>query len=78
MTDTYSQLFDSYAHDIQWNLKKTQEDTIDRLTQRIPLSNEQKIDLTDHLTMFRYRCYEESFALGVQLGLRIAWELSEK
>ena len=77
MTDIYTALLNGYIHDMQWRLKKTQEDTLDQLTKLIPMSDDQKFDLSEQLTAFRARCFMESFSLGMQLGLRIGWEFPE-
>lgn len=78
MEDTYTQLFTGHVHDIQWRLKKAQDDTFDQLTQTIPMSDERKMDLADQLTRLRSRCCSESFALGIELGLRVAWEFPDQ
>lgn len=74
MSDTYTQLLISYIHDTQWRLKQTEKDTLEQLTQLIPMSNEQKLDLADQLAALRSRCCSECFALGIQIGLRITQE----
>ena len=56
MTDIYAQLFNIYAQDVQRYLKKSEKDTFEELTQLIPMSDENKIDLSDHLTRLRSRC----------------------
>lgn len=78
MTDIYMDHFTSYAHDIQWRLKMAEEETLDQLTQLIPMSNEHKVDLTDGLHALRLLCCSESFALGIELGLRLAVEFPIK
>ena len=75
MTDTYTDHFISYAHDIQWLLKEEEEETLEQLTEIIPLSKEHQLDLSDRLTRFRIRCCSESFALGIEMGLRITREI---
>lgn len=78
MTDTYMDHFTSYAHDIQWRLKKAEEETLEQLTQLIPMSDEHKIDLSDRLRALHFRCCSESFTLGIELGLRLAVEFPAK
>ncbi len=78
MNDTYMKYFTSYAHDTQWRLKKAEEETVDQLSQLIPMSDEHKVDLADRLNALRSRCCSESFALGIELGLRLAVEFPVK
>lgn len=75
MTDTYTQLFTSYAHDLTCRLKKSEEEALDQLTRSIPMSNEHRVDVADQLSALRKLCCAESFALGIQVGLRITQEL---
>lgn len=78
MLDTYSKIFSGYVHDMKWRMKKSEEETFSQLVEIIPMSEENRIDLADHLSRLRSSCCEESFALGIQLGLRIAGEFSVK
>lgn len=75
MSDTYNQLFNIYAQDVQRYLKKSEKDTFEELTQLIPMSDENKIDLSDHLARLRSRCCAESLILGIGLGLRLSREI---
>lgn len=76
MSDIYTQLFNSYAHDVQRHLIVTEEETIKQLAQLIPMSDENKIDLTDRLSDFRALCCAESLALGIEIGLRLNREIT--
>lgn len=75
MTDQYAYLFYGYAHDVQLHLKDLQKETHQELVQIIPMSDEHKIDLIDKLDLFRSRCCLESFALGVEAGMRLIREI---
>lgn len=75
MSDIYAQLFISYAHDVQQHLKESENETFAELIQLIPMSNENKVDLTDRLAAFRTLCCAESLTLGVELGLRLSREI---
>ena len=76
MTDTYAQLLNSYAHDLQWRLKNSEKETLEELAEAIPLADENKLELADRLSAFRALCCAESFALGIQIGLRLSRELT--
>jgi len=78
MTDIYTQHFTSYVYDMQRWLKESKEETLSHLAEIIPMSDENKLDLDDSLTALHTRSCTESFALGIQLGLRIAWKFSAK
>ena len=44
MQDIYTQLFNSYAHDVQRHLKMAEDETVERLVQLIPMSGEDKVN----------------------------------
>ena len=75
MPDIYAQLFNSYAHDVQRHLKMAESEALERLVQLIPMSEENRVDLADRLANLRAVCCSESIALGIQLGLRLGWEI---
>lgn len=76
MTDIYTQLFNSYAHDVQRHLKVSEKETLEQLAQLIPMSDENRVDLTDQLAAFRALCCAESLALGIEIGLRLNREIT--
>ncbi len=78
MTDTYTQHFTGYVYDMQRLLEDSKEETLNHLAEIIPMSDENKLNLDDSLTALHSRCCTESFALGLEMGLRIAWEFSGK
>ena len=71
MNTTYQWLFDNYARKLQEEFKEFEEEAISQLGQMVPLSNNQRIKVEDFLGEHRFRCGVESFALGVQFGLRL-------
>ena len=75
MQDIYTQLFNSYAHDVQRHLKMAEDETVERLVQLIPMSGEDKVNLADQLTGLRTLCCAESLALGIWIGLRLSQEI---
>lgn len=75
MPDIYAQLFNSYAHDVQRHLKMAEAETMERLVQLIPMSDEGKVNLADQLTGLRTLCCAESLALGIEIGLRLSQEV---
>ncbi len=76
MPDTYTQLFNSYAHDVQRHLVMSEKETLEQLVQLIPMSDENRVDLTDRLSDFRALCCAESLALGIEIGLRLNREIT--
>lgn len=75
MSDPYNERFSVYVNDVQRYLKAAEQETCDQLVQTIPMPDEHKIDLADHLTTLRHRCCEESFIPGIETGLRISREI---
>lgn len=75
MPDIYAQLFNSYAHDVQRHLKMAEDETMVRLIQLIPMSDEDKANLADQLTDLRTLCCAESLTLGIEIGLRLSQEI---
>jgi len=78
MTNTYTQYFTGHVYETQRWIKEAKEETLHHLAEVIPMSDENKLDLDDSLTSLHSRCCTESFALGIEIGLRIAWEFSAK
>ncbi|MBD5163010.1 MAG: hypothetical protein HDT14_13570 [Oscillibacter sp.] len=74
MNQTYKWLFENYAEDLQGEFKEYEEQVIDQLAQAIPLTDHQRIKLVDSFADARFRCGVESFALGVQFGLRLTMD----
>ena len=71
MQDIYTQLFNSYAHDVQRHLKMAEDETVERLVQLIPMSGEDKVNLADQLTGLRTLCcgqQQQGLLSGVQEG----------
>lgn len=71
MNTTYEWLYERYAKDLQEGFKASEEEAIERLAHIIPLTEDYRLNLVDCLADLRYHCGVESFALGVQLGLRL-------
>lgn len=61
---------------MQRYLKKSEKEIFEELIEMIPMSDENKIDLSDHLTWLRSRCCAESLILGIELGLRLSREIT--
>lgn len=76
MSDIYVQLFDCYARDVQGHLRETEAETLKQLVQLIPMSEEHRVDLADKIALLRAVCCSESIALGIQIGLRLGWEIT--
>lgn len=75
MSDIYAKLFDCYARDVQRHLKAEEEEALAQLVRLIPMSEENRVDLADKIASLRALCCSESLALGIQLGLRLGWEI---
>ncbi len=75
MIDPYNELFSVYVDDVRRSLKVAEQETCDRLVQRIPMSDEHRLDLSNQLTALRCLCCEESFILGIEAGLRLSREI---
>lgn len=73
MNASYEWLYDNYARALQEELQKSEDAVVEETAKALPMSDEDKIDLSDRLTRLRLACGTRSFALGVQLGLRLAW-----
>ncbi len=71
MNATYEWLYDNYAQTLQGELRKMETLAIEQLSENIPLSDEHKVTLADCLAGLRLQCGAESFALGLQLSLRL-------
>ena len=71
MNTTYEWLYENYAQDLQKEFEASEEEAIERLAHIIPLTDNYRLNLVDCLADLRYHCGVESFALGVQLGLRL-------
>ena len=71
MNTTYQWLFDNYTQELQEEFREFEAEAINQLKQMVPLSDIQRIRVEDFLAEHRFRCGVESFALGVQFGLRL-------
>lgn len=76
MSDIYAKLFDCYARDVQRHLKAEEEEALAQLVRLIPALEENRVDLADQLADLRAVCCAESLALGIQIGLRLGWEIT--
>ena len=75
MNTTYEWLYDNYASELQKTFRRNETEAIEQLSKKIPLSAEQKVDLADCMANLRLSCGTESFALGVQMGLRLTQDI---
>ena len=77
MNQTYEWLYENYAEDLQKKMMQYEEDAINLLLQIAPFTDNQRVKLADCLAELRFHWGVDSFALGVQFGLRLTtdyWE----
>ncbi len=74
MDITYEWLYENYAGNLQEKLAKYEETAIDQILSSAALTGKARLQLVDFLADHRFRCGVESFALGVQLGLRLTMD----
>ena len=72
MTDTYEWLYDNYAAPLIQQIAKSQDAAEKQLAEALSLTQDGTILLSDAMTSLRLHWGGEIFALGLQLGIRLA------
>ena len=75
MTPTYEWLYENYCRELQRELRNAEESAVKQLSEIIPLTAENRIDLADCMARLRFQCGTESFAMGFQLGLHLTQDV---
>lgn len=74
MDITYEWLYENYAEQLQTEFTEYEEKAIDQISHSAAPTDSARLKLVDFLADHRFRCGVESFALGVQLGLRLTMD----
>ena len=72
MNTTYEWLYDNYAEPQLNEIFANEEKTLKELIEKMNLSTEERIRLSDTVSALRLRWGAEVFAMGIQLGARLA------
>ena len=71
MNSTYEWLYDNYAEPQLNEIFANEEKTLKELIEKMNLSTEERIRLSDTIVALRLHWGAEVFALGVQMGARL-------